>query len=281
MNPGKNISIIIFTLVAMALISLNTEAQVQVGVGVTVRVAPPPLPVYIQPPCPVEGFIWIPGYWAYGTDDYYWVPGVWVRPPRFGYLWTPGYWGLVGGFYGFHPGYWGPHIGFYGGVRYGYGYWGSGFYGGRWEGNVFRYNTAVMNVNSTVVHNTYRDRTVINNSAVNRSSFNGEGGIMARPTAQEEAVSREMHVAPTSEQTSHELYASRDRNQLASVNKGNPATMAMNKVGGRAFNSKGIASRSLNQKQEGTNKAGHATRERNRRQNREYSNSKTEGEGRG
>ena len=27
---------------------------------------PPPLPVYEQPPCPVEGYIWTPGYWAWG-----------------------------------------------------------------------------------------------------------------------------------------------------------------------------------------------------------------------
>jgi hypothetical protein len=248
MKPVKNISVIIISLAFISLVSLNIDAQVDVGVGVTVRVAPPALPVYAQPPCPVDGYIWTPGYWAYGTDDYYWVPGVWVRPPHYGYLWTPCYWGFSGGYYGFHPGYWGPHIGFYGGVNYGFGYWGSGFYGGRWEGNVFRYNTAVVNVNKTVIHNTYIDRTVVNKSTSNRSSFNGQGGVMAKPTSQEETAFRENHVAPTSEQNSHEQFAGKNRNQFASVNKGRPSTPAMNKVDGQAFNSKGkmATARSIN-----------------------------------
>jgi len=282
MKPVKNISVIIISLAFISLVSLNIDAQVDVGIGITVRVAPPALPVYVQPPCPVDGFIWTPGYWAYGVDDYYWVPGVWVRPPHLGYLWTPCYWGFNGGYYGFHPGYWGPHIGFYGGVNYGFGYWGSGYYGGRWEGNVFRYNTAVVNVNKTVIHNTYIDRTVVNNSTANRSSFNGQGGIVAKPTGQEEEAFHEKHVAPTSEQTSHEQFASKDRNQLASVNKGRPTALAMNKIGGQAFNSKGkmTTTRSLNSanSQSGTrgNKSArrsenpkHQPKEHNRRQNKE------------
>src|SRR5579872_2515263 len=92
-------------------------------VSVTVAVAPPEIPVYVQPDCPYDGYIWSPGYWAYDpVDGYYWVPGVWLAPPRPGFLWTPGYWGYAGGIYGWHAGYWGPHIGFYGGVNYGYGY---------------------------------------------------------------------------------------------------------------------------------------------------------------
>src|SRR5258707_13059183 len=86
---------------------------------VTITFAPPPLPVYDQPFCPGDGYIWVPGYWAYGDDDYYWVPGVWVLAPEPGFLWTPGYWGFEGGNYGWQPGYWGPHVGFYGGVNYG------------------------------------------------------------------------------------------------------------------------------------------------------------------
>jgi hypothetical protein len=248
MKKVIKISGIIFSTIVISLVSLNIDAQVEAGIGIRVTIAPPAIPHYIQPPCPVDGYLWIPGYWAYGIDDYYWVPGVWVRPPHYGYLWTPAYWGFFGGYYGFHPGYWGPHIGFYGGINYGYGYWGSGYCGGRWEGNIYRYNTAIVNVNTTVVHNTYIDRTVVNNSTVNRYGFNGQGGVMARPTAQEEAVSKEKHIGPTSEQTSHEQVASRDRNQLSSVNKGRPTTMAMNKIGGQSFNSKGKMStpRSLN-----------------------------------
>ena len=71
---------------------------------------PPPLPVYEQPLCPDEGYIWTPGYWAYDDDydDYYWVPGTWVMAPEVGFFWTPGYWGWEGEGFIFHEGYWGP-----------------------------------------------------------------------------------------------------------------------------------------------------------------------------
>jgi WXXGXW repeat (2 copies) len=69
---------------------------------ISITIAPPPLAVYDQPLCPGDGYIWVPGYWAYGEDDYYWVPGVWVLAPQPGYLWTPGYWGFEGGHYGWH-----------------------------------------------------------------------------------------------------------------------------------------------------------------------------------
>src|ERR1700693_832915 len=148
-------------------------------VAVSVRIGPPALPVYAQPPCPGDGYLWTPGYWAYGPVGYYWVPGVWVAPPRVGVLWTPGYWGFGGGVYAWHAGYWGPHVGFYGGINYGFGYGGVGFGGGMWSGGFFRYNSAVMNVNSSVVKNVYINRTVINNTTiVNQASFNGEGGVM-------------------------------------------------------------------------------------------------------
>src|ERR1700733_382355 len=144
------------------------------GVIISVGFAPPVLPVYTQPICPGDGYLWNPGYWAYAPAGYYWVPGVWVQPPMVGVLWTPGYWGWGGSAFIFHAGYWGPHVGFYGGVNYGFGYGGVGFGGGRREGGHFAYNTAVFNVDRTVIHNTYIDRTVIIHSNIgNRTSFNG------------------------------------------------------------------------------------------------------------
>ncbi len=83
-------------------------AAAQVSVGVSITVAPPVLPVYVQPPIPAPGYIWTPGYWAYGDAGYYWVPGTWVLPPTVGLLWTPGYWGWSDGVYAFNAGYWGP-----------------------------------------------------------------------------------------------------------------------------------------------------------------------------
>ena len=34
------------------------------GVFISVGFAPPALPVYTQPICPGDGYIWTPGYWA-------------------------------------------------------------------------------------------------------------------------------------------------------------------------------------------------------------------------
>jgi len=227
--------------IGIFLVFSTAFAQIGVGVSISANIAPPELPVYTQPPCPADGYLWTPGYWAYdNVDGYYWVPGVWVLPPQAGFLWTPCYWGFDGGVYGWHAGYWGAHVGFYGGVNYGYGYSGFGFGGGRWEGNSFRYNRAVMNVNITTVHNTYIDRSVIRGNMNNRISFNGgPRGIRARPNAQEQSAMRERHVGPTSQQASHQQVAGRDRNQFAKVNHGRPATTAMNTVGGRHFNQQG------------------------------------------
>jgi WXXGXW repeat (2 copies) len=113
-----------------ALVVCALTASASASVFISVGIAPPVLPVYAQPPCPGDGYLWTPGYWGYGAAGYYWIPGVWVHPPRVGVLWTPGYWGFAGGLYAWHPGYWGPHVGFYGGVNYGFGYGGIGFVGG-------------------------------------------------------------------------------------------------------------------------------------------------------
>ena len=217
------------TLFLAFLVSL-VPASSFAGVFLSITVAPPILPVYAQPVCPGDGYLWTPGYWAYAPAGYYWVPGTWVMAPQPGFLWTPGYWGFVGGFYGWHGGYWGPHVGFYGGVNYGFGYGGVGFFGGRWEGGHFAYNSAVMHVNTTIVHNTYIDNTVIHNTTVvNRTAFNGPGGVNARPNGQEQAAMRESHVQPTSEQMSHENAAATNRANFASVNGGRPANAAVSR----------------------------------------------------
>ncbi len=204
--------------------------QAHAGVFVSVAIGPPALPVYVQPPLPAPGYIWTPGYWAYGDAGYYWVPGVWVMPPRVGFLWTPGYWGYAGGFYGWHGGYWGPHVGFYGGVNYGFGYGGVGFFGGEWRGGVFAYNHAVANFGGVHVTNVYEDRTVIDRNTIvnnNHVSYNGgAGGINAHASAGEMQAEHEQHFQPTGEQSQHEHFASQDRSQLAGVNNGHPGTMA-------------------------------------------------------
>ncbi|HEY2119603.1 MAG TPA: YXWGXW repeat-containing protein, partial [Candidatus Acidoferrum sp.] len=95
-----------FLLLGMPVLFASSAAFAQVAISVTV--APPELPVYDQPVCPGDGYIWTPGYWAWDGDDYYWVPGTWVLAPEVGYFWTPPYWGWGGSAFIFHVGYWGP-----------------------------------------------------------------------------------------------------------------------------------------------------------------------------
>jgi hypothetical protein len=227
-------------LLVLAILAVPSATTAQIAVGISVHIGPPALPVYAQPVCPGVGYMWTPGYWAYGPDGYYWVPGTWVMAPRVGLLWTPGYWGWGGGAYMWHGGYWGPHVGFYGGINYGFGYGGVGFGGGEWRGGAFHYNTAVTNVNTTVIHNTYVNKTVINNNTtVNRTSFNGgTGGVTAQPTAAERAAEQEKHTPATSLQTKHEEAARSDKSMLASANHGQPAVAATAKPG--EFHGKGV-----------------------------------------
>ena len=217
---------------AVAAVDVQADAA-PIDADVTTTSIPPALPDYDQPECPVDGYLWQPGYWAYGRDvnDYYWVPGAWVAPPSIGLLWTPPYWGFDGRIYAFHSGYWGNTIGFYGGVNYGFGYIGVGFVGGDWREGHFRYNTAVMRVNERVVHNVYIDRTVIvvNNNR-NHTSFNGRGGIIARPNDREMAAMRESHVMPTHEQIINQRAARADKSQFASSNGGRPTNVATERV---------------------------------------------------
>jgi len=218
-------------LLAVAMLAMPSGASAQIAVGISVHIGPPVIPVYAQPICPGAGYMWTPGYWAYGPDGYYWVPGTWVMAPAVGLLWTPGYWGWGGGGYFWHAGYWGPHVGFYGGINYGFGYGGVGFVGGRWNGGVFAYNSAVMHVDTTVIHNTYIDRTVVVNN-VNRVSYNGgEGGLTTRATAAEMQAANEHHIAATNEQMQHEHTASTNRALLASENHGQPSIAATSRPG--------------------------------------------------
>jgi len=229
---------ILFLVAAVAILTLtsvlSSSASAQVSIGVSVGFPPPELPVYAQPICPGEGYIWTPGYWAWNPEDedYYWVPGTWVLAPRVGYLWTPGYWGWSGTAFIFHEGYWGPTIGFYGGINYGYGYFGRGYEGGRWDSDRFYYNRTVNNINVTEIHNTYNTTVVNNNVSVTHVSYNGgNGGVSARATHQEEAAAGQRHIAPVTAQTQHIQEARSDRELRASENHGKPPIAATQRPG--------------------------------------------------
>jgi hypothetical protein len=222
------ISFVRSILLAIAMLFVSTACFAQVGVSITI--APPELPVYEQPICPGDGYIWTPGYWAWGDGDYYWVPGTWVLAPEVGFFWTPAYWGWGGEGFIFYDGYWGPEVGFYGGINYGFGYFGHGYEGGRWDNGHFFYNTTVNNINVTVIHNVYNTR--ITETTVTRVSYNGgNGGITARPTAREEAFAHEKHVAPVALQVQHAQAARSDPRERFSANHGAPAVAATPKPG--------------------------------------------------
>jgi hypothetical protein len=224
-------------LLVVGILAMPTYSRAQVAVGVSVRIAPPELPIYEQPRCPAEGYIWTPGYWAWGDDDYFWVPGTWVLAPQVGFFWTPGYWAWGGNSFIFYEGYWGPVVGFYGGINYGYGYFGRGYEGGRWDNGRFYYNRSVNNVNVTEIHNVY-DTRVVNNTTVTRVSYNGgNGGINERPTPQEEAAVHERHLPPVAAQTQHVQTAHGDPALRVSENHGKPPVAATPKPA--AFSDRG------------------------------------------
>jgi YXWGXW repeat-containing protein len=235
---------LLFLFLAVGSLAIPVPSRAQVAVGISVRIGPPVLPIYVQPICPGPGYIWIPGYWAYGPDGYFWVPGTWVFPPEVGLLWTPGYWDWDDGLYIWHEGYWGPEVGFYGGVAYGFGYPGVGFYGGYWQDGAYYYNRSVTNVDVTIVRNTYNTTVVNNNNTTTRVSFHGgQGGTTLQPTQRELQAANQHHASMTSVQMQHQEAARSDRALLASVNHGRPDVAASPRPGefhGRGPLTKGV-----------------------------------------
>ena len=216
----------------LTLVSATAPAQI----AITVTVAPPQLPVYEQPPCPEEGWMWVPGYWAWGDDGYYWVPGEWEPAPYTGALWTPPWWGWDNGRYRFHDGYWGDDVGYYGGIDYGYGYMGEGFVGGEWRDGRFAYNTAVMRVNRSVVRNVYVNETIVRQRTIpneRRIAYNGgPSGIHHEATPMERRGMTGRHTALTPVQQQRIQAARADRGSYAKENNGHPRTLVASRPAG-------------------------------------------------
>lgn len=210
-------------LLAGGVLSASTASYAQVAGAVTI--APPPLPVYEQPVCPGDGYMWTPGYWAW-DGSYYWVPGTWVLDPRPGFMWTPGYWSWATGGYVFHEGYWGPLVGFYGGIDYGFGYLGLGYQGGHWDNGHFDYNTALSHVDTNMIHHVYDTKV---NEPVSRVSYNGgPGGIKVSASGEDEAGASipGSHMGPVAVQIQHAWSARNDPKQRFSANHGTPPLTA-------------------------------------------------------
>ncbi len=210
--------------VLLTLLALAIPATLYAQIRLSISIGPPALPVYEQPICPGDGYLWTPGYWAYDdrVSDYYWVDGEWVMAPEVGFLWTPGYWGWGDGGYRFNEGYWGPEVGFYGGINYGFGYSGDGYDGGRWEHGQFYYNRSANNVDFARSRNVYTMQLRTQNKS--RVSFNGgNGGIQAHQSTSQEAAGRQRHVAPVAAQIEH-AQAARTNPALRSSTKPPVAT---------------------------------------------------------
>lgn len=201
--------------------TVPTALSAQISFGISVHFGPPAIPVYSQPVCPGPGYLWTPGYWAWGQGGYYWVPGAWVLPPQPGLLWTPGYWGWRAGVYVWHAGYWGPQVGFYGGINYGFGYPGRGYYGGYWRGDRFFYNRDVDHLDDRF-HDVYYRREDFHNDS--RVSFNGgRDGVRAWATPGELRAQRERRFWATRDQQRHMVMARANRGNWARFNHGRPA----------------------------------------------------------
>jgi hypothetical protein len=89
-------------------------------------------------------------------------------------------------------------------------------------------------VNPEAVHNTYVDQLVVNNRPIgsNGASYNGPGGIQARPTAEQQTAMNERHLQATSAQLQHEQTALNDPNQHLAANHGHPPTTALSSIDG-------------------------------------------------
>lgn len=223
-------------LISILLLAVPVTSQAQdLSIGVAVGVPPPPLPVYSQPEWPGDGYLWVPGYWAYADETgYYWVPGTWTLAPEPGLLWTPGYWAWQPEGFMWNAGYWGPHVGFYGGIDYGFGYFGTGFSGGYWANNTYFCNGAVTNIGA--LHgwrgNVYYGRGGFNEAQPNRISYNGgDRGTRSHPTLADLTARREPHIGWTTAQRQQASMARSNPALAAATNHGFPPIAATPRAG--------------------------------------------------
>lgn len=67
---------------------------------------PPPAPLIEQrPPPPQTHYVWVGGYWSWGTQQWLWAPGYWCAP-RYGYSYVPGSWYWANNYWWYGPGGW-------------------------------------------------------------------------------------------------------------------------------------------------------------------------------
>jgi hypothetical protein len=88
-------------------LSVPYEAEVPTQQSVQQVTQAPPAPlIETRPPPPVRNYVWISGYWWWGTGfAWTWVPGYWC-PPYYGYAYVPGSWYWSTGYWWYGPGGW-------------------------------------------------------------------------------------------------------------------------------------------------------------------------------
>jgi|SRR5579859_8091776 len=224
-------------MLALMVPTVPSPSQAAVSIGISVGFAPPALPVYDQPPIPGDGYVWMPGYWAWGPNGYYWVPGTWVLPPGIGLYWTPPWWGWNGAAYVFHAGYWGPSVGYYGGINYGHGYFGSGYEGGYWRDRHFYYNREYNNFGHRNIPRTYSKP--FHRPEHNGIGWNGGvGGMPGHPDAKDRIIAPQHRVQAPRPQIQHFDTARKFPQLRANTNNGNPPIVTTNRAG--RFNNTGV-----------------------------------------
>ena len=67
MTPVRLVRLLGWLLLALVVLAVPGRSFAQ-GIAVSITIAPPVLPVYTQPVCPGEGYLWTPGYWAWDAD---------------------------------------------------------------------------------------------------------------------------------------------------------------------------------------------------------------------
>lgn len=70
-----------------------------------VTYAPPQPLVDDRPPPPAPTYVWVGGYWWWGSGGWVWLPGYWCAP-MVGYAYNPGYWYWYSSYWWYWPGGW-------------------------------------------------------------------------------------------------------------------------------------------------------------------------------
>ena len=73
---------------------------------VVIALGPPPPRWEPMGPPPGPGYVWVSGYWAWRSRDFFWVGGQWRPIPPGHRYWVPGHWVHTRRGWYFVEGYW-------------------------------------------------------------------------------------------------------------------------------------------------------------------------------